>query len=73
MNWMKTWLKQNQLSTINAQAYIGILDNFLITSIENWFGDDEVIFLDDGASGNIVKEINIFTIEKAYKIMEMDS
>ena len=27
-----------------------IVDNFLIPSIENWSGDDEVIFQDDDAS-----------------------
>ena len=30
-------------STINAHEYQGILDNFHITSIENWLGDDELI------------------------------
>ena len=32
------------ISTINVLVYIEILDNFLISSIENWFGDDEIIF-----------------------------
>ena len=31
-------------STTNTQVYIEILDNFLILSVENWFGNDEVIF-----------------------------
>ena len=35
---------------INVLVYIEIRDNFLIPSIENWFGDDEVIFPDDNAS-----------------------
>ena len=32
------------ISTINEYVYIGILNNFLISSIENWFGVEEVIF-----------------------------
>ena len=32
------------ISTINVLVYIEIRDNFLISSIENWFGDDEIIF-----------------------------
>ena len=31
-------------SIINAHVYMEIQDNFLILSIENWFGDVEVIF-----------------------------
>ena len=30
--------------TINALVYIEILDDFLISLIENWFGGDEIIF-----------------------------
>ena len=30
-------------SMINADLYIKILDNFLLPSIENWFGNDEFI------------------------------
>ena len=37
-------------STINAHAYIEILDNILILSIENWSCDDEFIFYYDNAS-----------------------
>ena len=36
-------------STVNAQVYIEILDTCLIPSIENMFGDDDVIFQDDNA------------------------
>ena len=43
------------ISTINAHDDIKILDNFLISSIENWFGDDEVIFQDDNASCHLAK------------------
>ena len=35
--------------TIDAYVYIEILNNFLILSIENWFGDDEVIFQDNNS------------------------
>ena len=35
-------------STINAHLLLEIMDNFLIPSIENWFGD-EVIFQDGNA------------------------
>ena len=31
-------------STINTHVYNEIRDNFLIPILENWFGDDEVIF-----------------------------
>ena len=31
-------------STINAYICIKTLGNFLIQSMENWFGDDEFIF-----------------------------
>ena len=35
--------------------HIEILDNLTILSIENWFGDDEVIFQHDNASCHGVK------------------
>ena len=41
-------------STINAHVYIEILDNFLISSLENWFGDDEVIFQDIFQDRNVL-------------------
>ena len=37
-------------STINVHGYIEILGNFLIQLIENWLGDNEVIFRDDNES-----------------------
>ena len=46
--------------TINAYAHIEILNNFLIPLIENWFGDDEIIFQDDYASCHTAKEIKAF-------------
>ena len=32
------------LSAISTQVVIEILDNFLIPSEENWFGDDDIFF-----------------------------
>ena len=49
------------ISTINALVYIDILDKFLITLIENWFGDDEVIFQ------NETKRMRAFLQEKQKK------
>ena len=48
------------ISTINTHMYINILDNFLIESIENWFGDDEVIFQDDNLSCQRAKRNKAF-------------
>ena len=50
-------------STINAHVYIEIQDNFLIPFIENWFGDEEVIFQYDNVSCHKAKGIKAF-IEK---------
>ena len=55
-------------STINAHVYIEILDNFLIPSIENWFGD-EFIFQDDNASYHGAKRIKTLFQEKHIKSM----
>uniref|UniRef100_A0A3B5QEL9 Transposase Tc1-like domain-containing protein n=1 Tax=Xiphophorus maculatus TaxID=8083 RepID=A0A3B5QEL9_XIPMA len=44
-------------SSINAQVYIDILDSFLIPSIEQMFGDDEIIFQDDNASCHRAKTV----------------
>ena len=46
---------------------------FLIPSIENWFGDDEVIFQDDNASCYWVKGIKEFIQERSIKINGMAS
>ncbi len=37
-------------STINTHVYIEIPDNFLISTNENWLGDEKVIFQYDNAS-----------------------
>ena len=37
-------------STISVHMYNEILENFLISLIENWFGNDEVIIQDNNAS-----------------------
>ena len=49
-------------STINSHVYVEILDNFLIPSIENGFGE-EAIFQDDNASCHRAKEIKAFLQE----------
>ena len=56
------------ISAINAHGYIKILDPFLISLIENWFSEDEVIFQDDNASCHKVKGIKAFHQEKRIKI-----
>ena len=56
-------------STIHTGAYIEILDNFLIPSIENRFSDDEVIFQEDNASCLRAKEIKAFLQERLIKSM----
>ena len=53
-------------SIINAHLYIEILDNFLIQSAENWFGD-EVNFQDDNASCHRTKRIKAFLQGKHIK------
>ena len=46
--------------------YIKILDNFLIPLIENWFGDNEVIFQNDNASCHKAKWIKVFFVQEKY-------
>ena len=53
-------------STISADVSIGVLNNFLIPSIENWFGD-EVIFQDNNASYHRAKGTKAFFQEKYIK------
>ena len=40
------WLVEMEIitSTINAHVYIEILNNFSFLPIQNWFGNDEIIF-----------------------------
>uniref|UniRef100_A0A3B5QWB7 Tc1-like transposase DDE domain-containing protein n=1 Tax=Xiphophorus maculatus TaxID=8083 RepID=A0A3B5QWB7_XIPMA len=56
-------------SSINAQVYIDILDSFLIPSIEQMFGDDEVIFQDDNASCHRAKTVKAFLEERHIQSM----
>ena len=58
-------------STINTHVYMEILDNFLIPSTENLFGNDEVIFRDNNASCHRIKEIQAFLLERQNKISGM--
>lgn len=60
-------------STINAHKYIEILDNFLVPSIENWSGDDEVIFQDANTSCHRAKGIKTFLQESQIKINDTAS
>lgn len=43
--------------TISVHVYSEILDDFLISLIENWFDDDEVIFPNNNASCHRAKVI----------------
>ena len=46
------------IGRINQRDYIDVLEHFFIPSIEDHFGDDDVIFQDDNASchtANLVK------------------
>ena len=46
---------------INVRLYIEILEFFFFMSlIENWFGDDEVIFQDENSSGHKAKCFKAF-------------
>uniref|UniRef100_A0AAR2K6C9 Transposase Tc1-like domain-containing protein n=1 Tax=Pygocentrus nattereri TaxID=42514 RepID=A0AAR2K6C9_PYGNA len=56
-------------SSINAQVYIDILDSFLIPSIEQMFGDDEIIFQDDNASCHRAKTVKAFLGERHIQSM----
>uniref|UniRef100_A0A3B3QGW8 Transposase Tc1-like domain-containing protein n=1 Tax=Paramormyrops kingsleyae TaxID=1676925 RepID=A0A3B3QGW8_9TELE len=54
-------------STINAQVCVEILDNFLISSIESRFGNDN--FQDDNASCHRAQSIKTFLQEKNINSM----
>ena len=56
-------------SATNALVYPDILEDILISSLENWFGDDEVIFQDDNASCQRAKEIKAFRVGRHIKSM----
>ena len=53
--------------TIDAYEYIEILDDFIITSNENWFVDEEVIFQDNNESGHGAKRDYSFFQERYIK------
>ena len=57
------------ISVINIHVYMEILDNFLLTLIENWFGDHEVIFQDDYTSCHRTKGIKFFLRERHIESM----
>ena len=56
-------------STVSAQVYIEILDTCLVPSIENRFGDDDVIFQDDNASCRRAKSVKTFLKERHINSM----
>uniref|UniRef100_A0A8B9RED8 Tc1-like transposase DDE domain-containing protein n=1 Tax=Astyanax mexicanus TaxID=7994 RepID=A0A8B9RED8_ASTMX len=56
-------------SSINAQVYIDILDSFLIPSIEQMFGGDEINFQDDSASCHRAKTVKAFLGERHIQSM----
>ena len=47
-------------TTINSQIYIDILDHFLIPTIDNAYGDEDVMFQDDKAFWHRVKCVRDF-------------
>ena len=63
------------ISRINVHSYIEILDNFLVSSTENCFGDEKVIFLrmimNLVTEQNRIKRDGSFSSEKACKINDM--
>ena len=44
-------------TTVNSRIYIDILDRILIPSIDNAFGDENVVFQDDNASCHRAKRV----------------
>ena len=57
--------------TINAHVDIEFLDNVLIPWIENWFGDNEIIFQNNNASCH--KGVKAFLLERNRKINDTTS
>ena len=58
-------------STVNSHVYIAIPDNIPISSIENWFGNNEDIIQDDNASCDRTKGIKAFPQERHMKSMNL--
>ena len=50
--------------TVNAQAYVELLDTFLNPLVERMFGDVEFILQDDSASSHRAKSIQTFLQER---------
>lgn len=53
-------------SAVNAQGDIDIFNTFLVQSIENRLGDNEVIFQDDNASCHRAQCVKTFLYGKVY-------
>ena len=60
MSFKERWEVEIITSTINVNVCCEILDNPSSQPIENWFGNDNVIFPDDKAPCHITKEIKCF-------------
>uniref|UniRef100_A0A3B1K6C0 Tc1-like transposase DDE domain-containing protein n=1 Tax=Astyanax mexicanus TaxID=7994 RepID=A0A3B1K6C0_ASTMX len=54
---------------MSGKVYIDILDSFLIPSIEQMFGDNEIIFQDDNASCHRAKTVKAFLGERHIQSM----
>lgn len=57
-------------TTVNSQIYIDILDHFLIPSIDNAFGDEDVVFQDDNASCHRAKCVRDFLADRQIATMD---
>ena len=58
------------ISIVNTEFYIQILENSLISSIENMFNYKEVIFQDGNASSHRAKRVKAFLQERHINSME---
>ena len=57
-------------STVNKEVYIQILDNILISTIENTFEDKEVISQDDNVSFYRAKRVKSFLLKRHINSMK---
>lgn len=57
-------------TTVNSRIYIDILDHFLIPSIDNAFGDEDIVFQDDNASCHRAKCVRDFLADRQIATMD---
>ena len=57
-------------TTVNFRIYIDILDHFLIPSIDNAFGDEDVVFQDDNVSCHRAKYVRDFLADRQITTMD---